>query len=127
MNIFVKDIEKILDKFKEGILDKEQAVREACLAFDKEMDNPSGDSVETRMEQFKERMKPFAGQYPADMLAKFFDYWTGFKTPKSRQMHFEKQKTFKMGLRLKTWHENQIKFSRTIAMQRREVRLNGRG
>lgn len=124
MKVFERSIRKILNEFSDKEITFEDAVRKACLAFEKEVDDPSGESLEERRQAFKDRLRPFADKYSVDVLEKFFTYWTGLKTPKSRQMNFEKMKTFNMSMRLSTWVENQRKFATDNAKQRREARLN---
>lgn len=53
-------------------------------------------------------------------LTDFFDYWTEH-TPKvdgRTKMRFEKQKTFDVNLRYKTWERNKRKFSLQNSLQR---------
>lgn len=113
MKNFKKDIELILLKIRNNAsYSVEAGIKDACIAYEKEVANPVEESVEDRKAAFKERMKPYSGMYDVNTLQKFYEYWTAFKTPKSKMMHFEKQKTFSMGMRLRTWKENQDRFLR---------------
>lgn len=115
MQYYKTDISKVLDKYKSDSIDREEAIRQACLAYDKEVAAPDADIV-ARREAFKERMTAYLDKYPQDIVNKFFEYWTSFKTPKSKLMLFEQQKSFNMGMRIATWYTNAQKFSRNTAM-----------
>lgn len=112
MRYFKTEIEKILTDHKSGKIDTEEAVRKAILSFEKEVDNPMQEDIGVRKEAFRTRMLPFVDKYPADMLRKFFDHWTGFQSERSFKMLFEKQKVFQMGARLATWAQNAQRFAR---------------
>lgn len=112
MRYFKTEIEKILTDHKSGKINLEDAVRKAILSFEKEIDNPMQDDVAARKQAFKDRLLPFVDKYPTEMLKKFFEHWTGFKSERSFQMLFEKQKVFQMGARLATWAQNAQRFSR---------------
>lgn len=111
MKYFKTDIAKVLESYKQDDISLEEAVQKACVAYDKEVSNPTEESIEDRRAAFKDRIRPFAEVYPAAMLEKFYTYWTGFKTPQAKLMEFEKAKTFNMAMRLRTWQENQKKFA----------------
>lgn len=124
MKSFENDMKKILEAYKAGDIELKDAIAESCEAFEKEVENPSGKSIQERRAEFKERLRPFVDKYDVYTLEKFFTYWTGLKTPKSRLMIFEKTKTFNMSMRLATWVTNQKKFATQNAITRRETRLN---
>jgi len=67
-------------------------------------------TIQQRQREFKDTLRPFLEEYGEPMIVKFFDYWTEHSA-KSRKMKFEKQKVFNIKFRLRTWAENQKKFS----------------
>lgn len=110
MRYYKTDITKVLEGYKAGEYTLELAVQMACVAFEKESDRPEEATIEERKQAFLDRIKQFEGNYNSEQLTKFYTYWTSFKTPQSKLMHFEKQKTFNMGMRLATWVSNANKF-----------------
>ena len=61
------------------------------------------DSIEERKSKFYASLSLFVDEYPKKMLREFYDYWTehGYKDKKLR---FEKEKTFGIEQRLRTWY-----------------------
>lgn len=60
------------------------------------------DTIENRVAEFKNSLRPFIEKYGVDMLEKFFIYWTQINKG-GRKLHFEKQKTFQLANRLASW------------------------
>lgn len=88
----VQELETLLDKI-EALYGKE---------------NESG--LEARRSSFIEELRPFISDYGKDVVNAFGKYWLERST-KGRKFRFEKQPTFNISLRLKTWVKNQQKFS----------------
>lgn len=95
----VHDLEALLDKIEALVSPKE--------------DN----SLETRRSKFIEDVRPFVDIYGKDLVNSFAKYWLE-RSVKGRKFRFEKQPTFNISLRLKTWVANQKKFS-LISMLRK--------
>jgi len=72
--------------------------------------NQEDNSLDARRTAFIEELRPFIEQYGKDVVNKFGNYWLE-KSTKGRKFRFEKQPTFNISLRLKTWIANQQKFS----------------
>lgn len=54
--------------------------------------------------EFYESIAAFKGEYPKDMLRKFYDYWR--EPSPSGKMLFQLKKTWSLNLRLKRWQAN---------------------
>ena len=67
-------------------------------------------SIGDRKIQFKELLKPFLASYSKDLLNDFFYYWTEHGV-KDKKMKFEKEKSYSVEHRLRTWSKNEIKFN----------------
>jgi len=65
--------------------------------------------IDIRKNEFKESLRPFVEKYKNDMLKDFFDYWTE-RGEKDRRMRFEKEKSWDVSRRLRTWDKNQERF-----------------
>lgn len=63
-----------------------------------------------RKREFKASLVPYIEKYGEQMIVKFFDYWTEHGE-KARKFRMEKQKSWNLPLRLRTWEANQKKFS----------------
>ena len=62
-------------------------------------------SIEERLSSFQQTLEPFIETYGAEMIKKFYRYWTE-RNEKGKKMRFELQKVFNVQMRLKTWSEN---------------------
>jgi hypothetical protein len=85
-------------------------------------------SIEERIEDFKKTLVPFEGLYGIDLLygtddrVGFFEYWTVI-TKNGKQFRKEKEKTWSLPLRLKTWKiNNKNWYGRKPAITEREQR-----
>jgi hypothetical protein len=58
---------------------------------------------------FYKSLAQFVKQYPKEMLRDFYEYWSEHGD-KDKKMRFEKEKSFGIERRLKTWEKNQTKF-----------------
>jgi len=68
------------------------------------------DSIEKRKLKFSHSLQPFLEIYGKDMLNNFYSYWTEH-SENDKKMKFEKQKSFGIDRRLKTWKSNDEKFN----------------
>lgn len=81
--------------------------------------SPDGESTKLKVKSFKslteeefyESLKPYVEIYGKQMVRNFFDHWTE-KSP-SGIMKFQLNKTWETSRRLKTWKNNEAKFSNT--------------
>jgi hypothetical protein len=72
--------------------------------------------ITTRVTEFKNSLRPYVETYGAEMITKFFEYWTQINE-NGRKLHFEKQKTFQLSSRLSSWSKkdyNKSKASTTV-------------
>jgi hypothetical protein len=70
---------------------------------DKEIDN-----IEERKSKFYVSLSLFVNEYPKKMLREFYDYWTEHGV-KDKKLRFEKEKTFGIEQRLRTWYNRNPK------------------
>ena len=63
-----------------------------------------------RKQEFIESLKPFVEIIGKDEANNFYNYWTALK-PKSKKMAWEKEKSWNLEARLKTWMKNKNKFN----------------
>lgn len=66
--------------------------------------------IETRKQRFIESLRPYLEEYGRDTLNSFGKYWLE-KRPKGRKFRFEKEDSFDINRRLKTWVKNQRNWS----------------
>ena len=64
-------------------------------------------SLEKRMISFKDDIMVNDNNYPKEMLAKFFDYWSE-PNPSNTKMRKELEKTWSLTRRLKTWADRDL-------------------
>jgi hypothetical protein len=74
------------------------AVNDNVNVKDKEIDN-----IEERKSKFYASLSLFVDEYPKKMLREFYDYWTEHGD-KDKKLRFEKEKTFGIEQRLRTWY-----------------------
>ena len=65
-------------------------------------------NIGDRYESFARDVYSYENVYDTKMLDRFFDYWS---ESDGKKMKFEKQKTWELKLRLKTWYERSKEFS----------------
>jgi hypothetical protein len=63
-------------------------------------------NIEQRKQEFAQDMVEFSGKYNREMMVDFYEYWTEHGK-NDKKMRFEKQASFDLGRRLKTWERNQ--------------------
>jgi len=61
------------------------------------------DSIEERKSKFYASLSLFVDEYPKKLLREFYDYWTEHGD-KDKKLRFEKEKTFGIEQRLRTWY-----------------------
>ena len=86
----INDIAKIADNVNDNVKDKEI------------------DSIEDRKSKFYVSLSLFVNEYPKKMLREFYDYWTEHGV-KDKKLRFEKEKTFGIEQRLRTWYNRNPK------------------
>jgi hypothetical protein len=86
----INDIAKIADNVNDNVKDKEI------------------DSIEERKSKFYASLSLFVNEYPKKMLREFYDYWTEHGV-KDKKLRFEKEKTFGIEQRLRTWYNRNPK------------------
>jgi hypothetical protein len=86
----INDIAKIADNVNDNVKDKEI------------------DSIEERKSKFYVSLSLFVNEYPKKMLREFYDYWTEHGV-KDKKLRFEKEKTFGIEQRLRTWYNRNPK------------------
>ena len=76
---------------------------------DKDKDIVKKEDITKRISDFKNSLRPFLDQYGKTLLTEFFEYWSehGDNDMKFRK---EKETSFSIDRRLKTWKRNQDKF-----------------
>ena len=79
------------------------AVNDNVNVIDKVIDN-----IEERKSKFYASLSLFVDEYPKKMLREFYDYWTEHGI-KDKKMRFEKEKTFGIEQRLRTWYNRNPK------------------
>ena len=86
----INDIAKIADNVNDNVKDKEI------------------DSIEDRKSKFYVSLSLYVNEYPKKMLREFYDYWTEHGV-KDKKLRFEKEKTFGIEQRLRTWYNRNPK------------------
>ena len=65
-------------------------------------------TIEERKSKFYDSLIPFVDEYPKQMLRDFFEYWSEHGE-KDKKMRYEKEKTFGISQRLRTWYNRNPK------------------
>ena len=66
------------------------------------------ENIEKRKNKFYASLSLFVDEYPKKMLREFYDYWTEHGI-KDKKLRFEKEKTFGIEQRLRTWYNRNPK------------------
>ncbi len=66
------------------------------------------DNIEERKSKFYASLSIYVNEYPKKMLRDFYDYWTEHGN-KDKKLRFEKEKTFGIEQRLRTWYNRNPK------------------
>ena len=86
----INDIAKIADNVNDNVKDKVI------------------DNIEERKSKFYVSLSLYVNEYPKKMLREFYDYWTEHGV-KDKKLRFEKEKTFGIEQRLRTWYNRNPK------------------
>jgi len=71
------------------------------------------DSIEERKNKFYDLLSNYLSEFPKEMVRDFFNYWSEHGI-NDKKMRFEKEKTFGINQRLRTWHSrNPDQYSKT--------------
>lgn len=73
-------------------------------------------ALEARKKIFGLTLQPFVGEYPREMVAAFFAYWTE-ANPSYTKMRYEQEKTFEVKLRISTWSRRQNEFGKIASTE----------
>ena len=65
-------------------------------------------NIDERKNKFYDAIAKYVDEYPKQMLREFFDYWTEHGE-NDKKLRFEKEKTFGIEQRLKTWYSRNPK------------------
>jgi hypothetical protein len=65
-------------------------------------------NIEERKLKFADALKPFLDKYGRDLLNDFYFYWTEHGE-NDKKLRFEKEKTFGISQRIRTWHNRNPK------------------
>jgi len=76
------------------------------------LNTDNSNKIDDRKRSFYNLLRDYVKEYSKGMLREFYEYWTEHG-PRDRKMRFEKEKSFDVSRRLKTWSGNQKKFNRT--------------
>lgn len=74
------------------------------------------EKLEERQKDFYNQVAEFSKTYPAEMLRKFFNYWTEANQSKTK-MRFEMERTWELSKRLATWAGRDKEFKNPINEQ----------
>ena len=66
------------------------------------------ESIEERKSKFYDSLTLYVNEYPKKMLRDFYDYWSEHGV-KDKKLRFEKEKTFGIEQRLRTWYNRNPK------------------
>lgn len=141
-NISINFLEKQLNKFQETskkrtkaankrwnnasalqVQSKSNAIREdKSKEYNIKKENIK--DINTRKREFYNSLIPFLNFYSKEMLKDFFDYWSehGDRDKKFRK---EKEKSFNLELRLKTWFKRSKDFKEKNIVQKKEKQNAG--
>lgn len=84
-------------------LTKEQPASNQQVTTNKNVKNIKN-NINERKEAFKIELEKFNNDYPKPMLIDFYEYWCEH-SPNDKKMRFEKQTSFAISRRLKTWQK----------------------
>lgn len=75
------------------------------------LNTDNSNKIDDRKRSFYNLLRDYVKEYSKGMLREFYEYWTEHG-PRDRKMRFEKEKSFDVSRRLKTWSANQKKFGK---------------
>ena len=132
----LKKYDTIREKNKENALKRWNA----SASNNKQTDTKNADSdsdsdsdillMDIRKQKFKTQLEPFVDIYGSDCLNDFYHYWAEHGE-KDKKMRFEKEKTFGISARLRTWiriggdrYNNKISPEEKKAMEKGYINKN---
>jgi hypothetical protein len=78
-------------------------------------DKPPTDILEKRKNKFYNELIPYVEKYSAEMIRKFYDYWTELNKS-GKTMRWESERFFEIPKRIATWHKNDNKFKNNLTI-----------
>jgi hypothetical protein len=75
------------------------------------LNTDNSNKIDDRKRSFYNSLRDYVKEYSKGLLREFYEYWTEHG-PRDRKMRFEKEKSFDVSRRLKTWSANQKKFGK---------------
>jgi hypothetical protein len=90
-----------------------------AIREDKSKEDKIKKDINIRKQEFKNSLFPFLDIYSKEMLKDFFDYWSEHGE-KDRKFRKEKEKSFNLDLRLKTWLKRSKEFKEKNVSQKKE-------
>jgi hypothetical protein len=96
---FNKATDKALDK---AMIKHATKQGESISSIDKQ-ETINKETIEHRKNKFYDSLTVFVSEFPKEMIRDFFNYWSEHGT-NDKKMRFEKEKTFGINQRLRTWH-----------------------
>jgi hypothetical protein len=101
---FTKADTKALDK----ALQKHGTKQGQSIVSINKQETNKQETIEERKLKFADALKPFLDEYGRDMLNDFYFYWTEHGE-NDKKLRFEKEKTFGISQRLRTWYNRNPK------------------
>ena len=101
---------KLSESGRKGGLSKAKAsLKQGSSIIDKDKEE---DNISVRKQMFGDKLSSFLDIYEKSMIREFYDYWTEHGE-RDKKMRFEKQTSFNIELRLKTWLKNKLERNKT--------------
>lgn len=106
---FNKATDKALDK---AMIKHATKQGESISSIDKQ-ETINKETIEHRKNKFYDSLSVFVSEFPKEMIRDFYNYWSEHGI-NDKKMRFEKQTTFGIKQRLRTWHSrNPEQYSKT--------------
>lgn len=90
--------------------DKKETTTKVVVEKEEERNTPQPPSLVhslvTRQQAFYDTLRTYVGQYPADILRNFYDYWSEPNRSQTK-MRMEMEKTWDVGRRLAYWYRRE--------------------
>ena len=102
LKMFVQDV-------RVNCLAGEEEKQMILLFCDKKINSLGHDTIENRKTNFTFQVSSYKTKDNEQLLQEFIDYWTEHG-PRDRKMRFEKEKSFDIARRIKTWTKNHEKY-----------------
>lgn len=108
-----QQVAHILDVWAANIIlhpEHKEQHREKAVSSIMDLFNEVSLPLEQRRTAFADTLRPYVDMYGSEMIKDFYAYWGASKTERGK-MAWEKQKSWNVSARLRTWANNQKKFS----------------